>query len=594
MRRPAAALSAVTVAALGVLLWTGGVEVLDPPAALTLQGRERAEAEAASGDHGFWDGGLARSIETRFRLRGRVRRQWAPLWSLAMLRLGDVPGSDVVVGRDGWLFLRERVEMSAAAAAEGEVILSNLYAALRRSLRAHGTELVVMPLPRKAAVCAEQLPVGLDPTAAIDASVLARFRGVGLATVDVMADWQSMECTDVYQRLDSHWALPARAAAVRAVARTIPDLPLGGVTAEHRMEPGAIRADTLGFAGVPRNHWVAPWAGAEPEPVVALVPNDLVEAFDGQRVPVSLLVVGSSFCANRGVRELLVSELGLAVADASQDGRLPLVALAAALEAWEGPLPPWVLSEFPMHQVGLVKRTSGAVMSAATAAFEFANRDLPVVPVGAERIGAAVVRPKKLNEPIWGYRAGSLLSSGDGVLSVEFEVTGDAPSTWYVASGGARFPLEAPAGSKRWVLPITEAADPLGNFSITPTNEGALTSSFEARIVTDVDLGAVQPLPGERPTGSRRWTSGAGFEAHAFDALVLEWTDACADPFVLVVTGATATGEPAELRWSLRRKGPRRFAIFGLGPLEGGRVDEVRVEGAGAGLGVSVASRLER
>lgn len=592
---------ASAVLALAALAWTGAVEVFAPPEEAQLVGDERAEAEAAAMDVRFRDGGLARSIETRFRLRGSVRRQVGPWWALAMLHLGDVDGQKLVVGRDGWLFLRDRALMEPAAAASGAEVLGGLFGALQRSLGRHESRLVVLPLPRKAAVCAGQLPAGLDPHASADRVVAGRLARHGVATPDLFDAWCSLEPRDVYLFRDSHWARAARSTAARALRPLIPGSASGAVAGslsgprEGPLSGMVLHADLLTFMGIPEEHPAFAAAGATQEGAISIgggpMPHGSTDGPAGDAAP-SALLVGSSFSARFHFQGTLEAELGVRVEDASEAGRLPFHCLAQALVGREAAVPPLVIAEFPIHQAAFVRRTSNAILQPAAAVLVHLNESLEFTPIGRDFLAEGVVAKRALNLPCWGYRAGSLLSSGDGVLLVEFRFSGESASTWFAASGGARFPIAVAAGDSRVVLPILEAEDFLGNLSLTPTNEAALSTEFTAQIVTDLALEDASPLAGvltQDVEGAARWAFEGEVRVEAHGALVVEWSKASSARWGLELIGTDAAGEPVLRRWEVDRKGPRRWGAFGLGPFEGGTLDEVCVTGFSGDLTVSLA-----
>ena len=75
-----------------------------------------------------------------------------------MLKLGDVPNRLLVVGDDGYLFYRERTLLEPVEAERSAQLLARVFAAVDRCLAAHGTELIVVPLPRKSVVAGAKLP----------------------------------------------------------------------------------------------------------------------------------------------------------------------------------------------------------------------------------------------------------------------------------------------------------------------------------------------------------------------------------------------------------------------------------------------------
>ncbi len=575
---------------LGVILWTGGSEIFMPPTRPILMGQEAAADKAAKNNRSFWDGSLARSFETNFRLRGHVRRKFGPYWSMAMLKLGDVTSSELILGKDEWLFLRGRVRLQPEMTAEGRVVFPNIMGALSRTLAAHGTTLVNLPLLRKGVACEERLPDGLDPDVGLDREIIDSLKARGVLTVDIFDKWRSMEPHDVYKIQDTHWARPARIEVIKELARTVPEIPQQEVGAWHTYGEDKFNAGLLNFLGIAIQHPVAAQARAVPEKGIKLFPLSFAAELEAGTYPSRILHVGTSFSAGFQFRDLLAALLRVGVDDASEFGQPILSSLQAALEDRFDHLPEFMLAEFPLYQAAKMTRLTPFANEFGGVVFGRLNERLEFSAVPEELIEPPTSNTSSDGLIAWSYRKGSLVSSGDGVLLLELEFNGPEPSEWALSMGGARWPISVPAGSQRRVLPLVDGPV-VGDF-VTLLPKGILPSSqpVNVRVVADVDLGAARSMSGALGAAAT-WESSETLSVERFDALTVRWSEKTAAPLDVIAIGVDAKGAPAEQRWTTPESPGSRFGVFTLGAFIGGEVTSVRVGGVAGEVQVSVASK---
>ena len=574
----------------GVVLWTGGSEILSPPAVVQLVGQEAAAAREAKEKRDFWDGSLARSFETNFRLGGNVRRKVGPYWSLAMLKIGDVISSEVIIGKDQWLFLRDRVTLKASNTDQGKVIFPNFMGALNRSLAAHGTTLVALPLLRKGVACEERLPDGLDPDPQLDRDIIDNLAALGIRTVDVFDKWRSMAPDDVYKIQDTHWALKARAEVVKELARTVPEIPRDEEGVWHTFGGSRLNGGNLNYIGISPRHPIAKLTSATSEKDINLFPDSFALGLKDGTWPSRMLLVGTSFSAGFQFREVLAAFLRAGVDDASEFGQPILGSLKTALETRFDKLPEFLLVEFPLYQAAKTTRVLDPLNEAVGTVLVELNGDLEYDRAPQHLMAEPESGKRSGGEMYWSYAPGALISSGDGVLLLELEFEGESPSEWMLSMGGARVPISVPAGRVRRVLPLIEGPVVADRLTLLPRNTEASSAQFGANVVMDVSLERARPALG---TGGENGTWGyqGQLSVARFDAVAVQWTDDIDMPLGVTVTGVDAQGAPAEQSWTMTEPASSRFALFTVGAFVGGEITEIQVIGVAGDVQVSIAPK---
>lgn len=575
------------------LAGTGAVEALMPPGAPELVGQERRDAKEMREQQSFWDGSLARSQETKFRLHGRVRRWLGPYWAAAMLRLNDAPTEELIVGRDGWLFLRERVHLPDRPWDGRGQHLANLLGLVSRSLASRGTELICLPVPRKSSACQDHLPVGKDCNPSFDAAVVRALTGVGVTTVDVGPVWEGHPSDDLYIKHDSHWAWPARRMSAEALKRKVPKLPQGDTA--YSLSEGAERAcsDGLSFAGVGQGHPANALFDPAREPRLSLLPEGSEAEIDGGKLGSDVLLVGTSFSELFQFRAHLCEVLQAPVEDASELGRMPLLSLERALITRSvDSFPAYVITEFPVHHAASIHRSSVPTVRAALGIarqLNFAGRSqgLP-----AELFCQGAIDAPGLRAPVLSFPPGSLLSSGDGILGIRWEFDGAKDSKWIYSTAGAEVTIGAKKGQRARTFPVLEGGSEGGYYaSLTPATRASLGTTVRATVVTDADLSS-----GFEFTGSRSkdgvWSATPVHEVARQDSLALSWDEATTGPVEIIATGEDRGAHAVEKTWRFPEAHQVRFAILTLGPFEGGHLDEVKLKGAGRGAKGVIAQQV--
>ncbi|MEM8711780.1 MAG: hypothetical protein AAGG01_12575 [Planctomycetota bacterium] len=576
-----------TALTLGILTSTGALEIALPPSKLRLVGDEADRSKAASADLSWRDGSRAKAIETEFGLRGRVRRQVAPFWAALMLALKDVPSRRLVIGSDGYLFYRERIDVDPDTRDRGTAIFANLASALNRSLAAGGTNLIAAPLPRKAVTCAAKLPEGLEIHATYDASVIRALKDRGVPTLDLLSTWTEGDGSRMFLPHDSHWSRAGVESFAAELMRQFPGLPRGERTLARIEGPLNLTIGSLGHAGILPRHPAYDLVKPRNERMVFLDPPTLQGQLDRGETPSRISLAGSSFCEGYFAQAILAHALQAGVADFSLKGRPPLSALYAAITSREpGSLPEFAIAEFPVHQVATVDAGASVILQAATGMMEHAE------PAGRLRALDASFFPwRKENDVTAGrpwvqFPGGSLLSSGDGALRFRLRVQSDAASRWRVASGGMTLSFRLPPGKTERTLPLIEAERLDGVFWLAPLDETAVQLARAGRAQLDVLAEASwengRAVPGAAEEEGAAWSlQGRPMPVEPLDSLVARWDaiDARASLDV-TVAGERSDGSPFERTWSFRRAGGAKILCVSLQALAGGSLTAVRLNGA--------------
>ncbi len=339
------AIAAALVTALGSY---GALEAWSPRPRRGLMGIERRVALKAKADRRFWDGTLAASIEVHLRTGGRIREKLVPYWAALMLHAKSAPSRDVIIGKDHWLFLRERAELDDTTQKTGVAIVTHSYAAISRRLSRYDSHLVLLPIPRKAVVCADHLPGDYDPRPDFDDDTFSSLKLAGVRLVDPRSGWKNLEPLELYQRLDTHWGRGARIALAKQVATEVPELKTKTLNLWYAEGEPKNSAGLLGFLGIRRGHPARLKFMDPAERLLELRPKPLADKIQSSPRGGDNLLIGSSFTAGYDLHALISSLAQVPIKNKSKSAERPMALLGAEL-ASRGPdeLPHLTLVEFP-------------------------------------------------------------------------------------------------------------------------------------------------------------------------------------------------------------------------------------------------------
>jgi len=416
---------AVTAVFAVLVLGTLGIDAAFPMPPPPLVGREAAEEARLHAEAKLSDGSWARMLERDRRLRSRVRGWVNDPYALALYRWLGEAGDRVVVGRDGWMFLQNQVELPTLARRDEESLLGSsaaLFATLERFLDARGIEMVALPAPRKSAVCAAFLPPGMDPDAGLDARLVDAVAARGVPVVDLPRLFAEHDPAELYFRRGTHWTEVAADLAAREIAR-LTGLLVPAAARATRIErvpmPAARQDMTLLFnvgLGLDESR-----AEALKDDVVAL---DVVDA-DGSPLearfsdPIRRIeLIGTSFTHSYQLGPLLEHYVGEPVGVFARDGHLSHSALSRmmARARAEGRLPELLVFEQP-NQDTFSRDPWPACGEALQDLLPLAT-----IPLGGATVELAVPRGERVpvRRPVTlaNLPAGTAFHTGDGVLAL--------------------------------------------------------------------------------------------------------------------------------------------------------------------------------
>jgi len=357
----------ITALFFGTLVATGFVDTVFPAEAPELTGWESEMDSRRRESARFADGSLASLIEYDRRVTSSVRRAVLPRYSQVLYQWFRFANAEVIVGKDGWLFLRSRVEPSKqhvqAAVEQAAVRLL----ALERALAMQGTQLIVLPVPRKSALYTDQLPLGVDSLPELERrfeEVLAQHGVTFAPLLDAYLDYQERPETDdkdpLYHKVGTHWTARAELIAAEQIALTLglrkPDDELPTTVVAWRKI--AQDSDLLAFAGFESTRQEAmAISGAksvfelllfEPGPPprpVRLIPDEVER----------IALAGTSFSAKRQLPEFLSHYIDEPVFNAAAAGVNPVRSALDFLERSNASRPEILVLEVPNHSALLSK-----------------------------------------------------------------------------------------------------------------------------------------------------------------------------------------------------------------------------------------------
>ena len=337
-----------------VVFGTPLIDLVAPAPPIKLLGLERIQDLRLRKAARFWDGSLFKLWEHDLRLRSRVRR-WATDrygW-LLYRRLGHVR-RDLIVGKDGWLFLRRRV-MSPGNLASSYLTNRAVTSieAIHRRLGALGFQAVFVPIPRKSAILADLLPASVDSRPDVDRMIVKEVIERGIPSVDVWELFSEDLDDPPYHLLGSHWADEAQFVTAKAVAEVFRKLnsvdPDGISIRESDVDSNDVDTDLLGLAGIDGHHRLP----EESVRKLILTPTGSGRKID-EEVDDSapIVLVGTSFSHGRRFFRYLSLFTGCPVADRSAAAVFPGVSLAGFLRDRHGMgSAKRVIIEMPCHHL---------------------------------------------------------------------------------------------------------------------------------------------------------------------------------------------------------------------------------------------------
>lgn len=314
-------------------------------------GIEKTQDDERRAQAKWSDGSRASLIEHDYRQTSRVRKELSKPYTEWLFRTFGEGGSSVLVGKDGMLFLRDRIEVPETHFRIGAQRTAVIYAAVSRRLEALGIRMVVAPVPRKSVVCADWLPPGWHANRQYDEIVLEEFERRGVFTVDLLTALEP-HAGEAFLRMDTHWSTQGMRESAIALGHKTgwmkPEEERYGMLREVPAPTTAPLGDLTLAMGVEFRESDAPKYQRPMWEVI--LPN-------GQPLPqgdlqANIVLCGTSFSQHGTFGSFLAHYLGQSVQTYSIPGAPPYAALATMFrERLPERLPHIVIEEVPNHHV---------------------------------------------------------------------------------------------------------------------------------------------------------------------------------------------------------------------------------------------------
>ena len=306
----------------------------------------------------FMTGGVTAQLDQLYKTDLPHREAAVGLMGAARYALTGDGRDGVLTGADGWLFTSEEAK-SMTESMEAEVAR---IAAVRDQLAAQGTDLIIVPVPAKADIHADEAD-----RPELTAEMILRYKtfrdalgAAGIASVETRQPMLDVKAeTRAFFATDTHWTVAGAEAVAKAAASAVRDTGLveGGEIYTVRMEPEAtFTGDLVSFV---TSDTLAPRLGLAPESVVPFVSEaeagaDLSadDLFGGPSAG-GIVLVGTSYSANTrwSFAEALKMAIGADVVNVAKEGQgpaRPMLSYLKSAEFTDAP-PALVIWEFPVR-----------------------------------------------------------------------------------------------------------------------------------------------------------------------------------------------------------------------------------------------------
>jgi len=487
-RRVAAPL--VSVVFLATMTGAGLVDSFAPAPEVALSRRDRIAREREWAEASVWDGSWMSYVGRERQERANLRQALVP-WYITMvlfpLREG---GSGIVVGRDGWLFMADRITPRLTGhRADNPTLTANLLSAYDRRLAGLGIETVFMPIPRKGTITPEFLPPGADVRPEIEETILRSLEQRRVLHVNCFDEWRGRETRDLWQRRDTHWTGLARwlafEAATRELGLWVPPEERTSELIEDSLDVD--HAKLLVTLGIPRQHPVRSQLEPDvlPAPSVRSRPTDAADDGDAE-----IVIVGTSFSDGKSSTELVAHATNRPVLNLGEGGAKAVTTLRQCLAADSIPADAALLLEWPVFQMLPIQRSpagkgridpnlTALLTQAAPPTWSALPMQLPDV-----RTRQARIKPRHL------------ATSGDGIVHLELSgrPAGADKLTTSLSMAGYVLLTYWPPEQERLHLPLIAPGPGASDVRLV-LRDAPAGSEFGLRLVTELDLPGALDLP---------------------------------------------------------------------------------------------------
>ena len=306
----------------------------------------------------YLDGQLSRKFEQQFDGDLPFKRKAISFWSDMRYLMFNEGESGVVVGRDDWLYSNEELLIPNKL---DEVLSGHLekIKTINDELKASGRDLIIVPVPLKAAIYPEHLKRPLDiRLAGLYQKFMRDLKSSNIKVVPLDSTFNDYKVSDrsgapLYLSRDTHWSPAGASLAAQTIAKMYPDLVAGKSYQSATREITNYQGDLTNF--VQASSWLAGSIRAPEEvPVYETVPivdTTTPDALFGD-VEQSIDLVGTSYSEidTWNFRGFLQQSLARDVTSFSLKEKGPFVSMSQYIESdLAGSDSESVIWEFPVR-----------------------------------------------------------------------------------------------------------------------------------------------------------------------------------------------------------------------------------------------------
>ncbi len=596
----------VTAFFLACILLTSAIDFAFPIKKPRLIGREKVADQRLREEAQWLDGSRARLYEHDQRITSRVRRELGSYYGLGLYLLLQETSGQVILGHEGRIFLQGRTEVPQRTEEIALGLNGAWMRALDRRLARLGVQLVVVPIPRKSALYAADLPDTFDPQSHLDEKIVPEFLKRGIVTADLWTAYRDhlrISEEPLYFRADSHWTETAQLLAAEEACR------VGGFGVEPGQRASQLQSspmnperDTLGLIGLDAAIDRHPGLlGTEKVTALDVVRGGEIVEHRNPSKPGMIALVGTSFSAERKLPALLSHCSQSMIWNAAKAGEHPLGTLHDFLpRARRERSTQHLVLEIPGHNLFghrpleeieeiFAQNPPYGKSWALPVPFEFDKAALGKPASGKTTSGNSVELPaalrlnslKKVQSIGW-IAAGQIAHSGDGI--VELRLTGHAVGDVeiVVTSGDLIWSASWLKSRRRVTLPWIRPKSSTGDLFIGLRGKGTVDlENIEVTAAMAGSLGVAKV--GRLKSQDDGWRQTAHFIDQpvipAQGGLVIKLN--AEGTFGGTVGLQIVTQEKGTIRQEFQDLDRRALIVVDLDPYEGEKLLAVRLMGAG-------------
>ena len=213
----------IAIAVVGVFVLAsagiGAYDAVNKAALPELVGAEAEEDEALREAANWRDGSSARLYERDLKLQSTAYKAIAPYYAFGLYRYFSEAKGTAHVGRDGWIFVRNRVETRPVSERENIGMGGSVISLVRRRLAGVGVDLCLILIPRKCVIEDEFMPRAVDSNPHFYDLLLRELGRRGVTVADLKSALEAHGDRRYFYKLDTHWNETAMLVAAKEACR---------------------------------------------------------------------------------------------------------------------------------------------------------------------------------------------------------------------------------------------------------------------------------------------------------------------------------------------------------------------------------------